>query len=120
MLEEVCEVVREGFGCARVDLSDVVSGKWTRVVGSDVRGRGEVLIVKGEWLSVYDVGVLKYVWDVVEMYEFLCVCVLSMGDELAASASDVVVRGCVVDINGLMLEALCGEEGVEVILCDIV
>lgn len=118
--EEACEVVREGSGRARADSSDVVSGKWTRAVGSDVRGRGEVLIAKGERLSAYDVGVLKYARDVVETYEPPRVRVLSTGDELAASASDVAVRGCVVDTNGPMLEALCGEEGAEVISRDIV
>ena len=114
---EACEVAS---GRARADSSDVVSGKWTRAVGSDVRGRGEVLIAKGERLSAYDVGVLKYARDVVETYEPPRVRVLSTGDELAASASDVAVRGCVVDTNGPMLEALCGEEGAEVISRDIV
>ena len=109
-------VVSSGGQVVTVKRKALSPGKWTRAIGSDVRGEGELLIAKGERISVFDVGVLKYASDsTVAVFDAPSIRILSTGDELVASSSATAKIGCVVDTNSPMLRALSVSEGGNVI-----
>ena len=109
-------VISSGGQVVTVKREALSPGKWTRAIGSDVRGEGEMLIAKGERISAFDVGVLKYASDSkVAVFDAPSIRILSTGDELVASSSATAKIGCVVDTNSPMLRALSVSEGGNVI-----
>jgi molybdopterin biosynthesis enzyme len=48
-------VISSGGQVVTVKREALSPGKWTRAIGSDVRGEGEMLIAKGERISAFDV-----------------------------------------------------------------
>lgn len=116
---EQCDVHSNGT-VVFVERAALVAGKWTRVSGSDVAGQGETLVRRGEQLTVFDIGVLKYAVDEIAIFNRPRVRILSTGDELVASVRDVHDKfGCIVDTNSPMLGAMCMDSGSEVICRDV-